>query len=106
MKYIWEEDDIKVGRFVCKPNPNPESKFTPCGWTVKWTSKIGYINFHTGGKDDKNYVIINIGDGRVSSGMAKEELVEYLNKEPLIPMPQDWIIATMEFLCKTNTGSY
>jgi len=41
MKYIWAEQDIICGIFVCK-KPNEGDVFVPSNWNAKWMHKIGY----------------------------------------------------------------
>ena len=95
MKFIWEEKDIIAGRIVCKP-PSYQGRetFSPCGNSVKWTYKIGYIN----GGDDKRNALICMCDGLIMGGMTKLDIVERLNKDGMIPMPHKWLIQTMDYL--------
>ena len=99
--YNWTVDDIVCGRIVCKTkNASP---FIADGWTAKWTFKIGWnpsdSNLTKGESYDPQYCLICLTDGMVCPCKKnKQEIADWLNKNIMIPMPKDWIMATMKYL--------
>jgi hypothetical protein len=89
MKYTWEEQDLKCGMYICKDEE--KSLSNNVGWFAKWTHKIGFHHF----QDDTystNLCIVAMTDGMVSTFKSNEDLVAYLNKQEMIPMPHKWLI--------------
>ena len=92
MKYIWEEDDIKCGIYVCKPNQG-DGTWIPTGWTAKWTEKIGFVGGRSNG-----VALVAMTDGMIGPKKTPQEMADQLNKDEMIPMPYRWLIATIEYL--------
>ena len=89
MKYIWTEEDIICGRFVCKPIKDGKVE----GWQAKWTHKIGYY-----GGGNKS-CLIAMTDGSVSlRDESPANIADFLNENQMIPMPHNRLIETMEYL--------
>lgn len=86
-KYTWTEKDITCGRIICKSFRSFEAN----GWRAKWTFKIGWRKSNT-------YCLIAMTDGMIKSDMNKEDLIYWLNKNDMMPMPHEWFMATMDFL--------
>lgn len=99
MKLLWEPEDVKVGRWVCKN----ESKTNGISglWDAKWTKIIGYVNFSTGQNGDENFVLISVADGMVESAKTRSEMVEYLNENGMSPMNMN-MVSTILKLIKTS----
>jgi hypothetical protein len=94
MKYTWSEEDIVAGRIVCREE-RPTGEV--CGWTAKWTFKIGFGY----SKDDTpgaEYSLLAMTDGMIGRMRTKKDLASYLNQHGMIPMPHNWLIATMNYL--------
>lgn len=119
MKFIWTPEDITTGRIVCKPSSR--DPFEPCGWTAKWTLKIGWLSAGNPARpysiprdlDRKerrayleanraDYCLIAMTDGMVYSPKTKIELAQQLTEDEMIPMPQLWFIKTMRYLKNLN----
>ena len=69
MKFIWEEQDIKVGR-----------KYSRSDINEVWM--IGYM----AGKSSCGYVSISMDDGLVTESNSKEGLASMLTEEKYIPV--------------------
>jgi hypothetical protein len=96
MKIKWEEKDIIAGKIVCKePSYQGNENFKACGNSAKWTLKIGFAYYN----NIQYFVTVALTDGMVSKiGKTKKEVVEYLNKSELIPMPHSWLIEIINYL--------
>ncbi len=93
MKHVWSADDIIVGRIVCKPRDKKTTK--ACGWSAKWTLKIGYLPSNDSGS---NYVTIAMTDGMVCGPHSAKEMADMFNKDEMIPMPHKWLQETIDYL--------
>ena len=72
MKFIWEKDDIKLGRKYSKQN---------CDMIDIWI--IGYI----ASMDNKtNYVSISLNDGMVCDPVSASDLADKLTVNGYIPV--------------------
>lgn len=106
-KFIWSEEDVQCGMIVCRRNPR-KGPFKPCGWTAKWTHKIGFVPGD--GKIEPNpsgrgflpsaqYCQIAMTDGMVyHRGLSKKQMAERLTQEDMIPMPYSWWLKTCRLL--------
>jgi hypothetical protein len=95
MKYNWELKDIVAGKIVCKdPSYQKRDFFQANGNSAKWTYKIGFGYWEDGQRPTLNAMT----DGMIHSFKNDQELVDYLNKCELIPMPHKWLIETMNYL--------
>ncbi len=92
MKYIWSEQDIKCGMFVCR-TPINDSKFEPSGWNAKWMHKIGFI-----GGASKGSVLICMADGMVGRKRTPKEIADYLTENDMMTMPHKWVIEMFEYM--------
>jgi hypothetical protein len=120
MKFTWEPKDIICGRIVCKPNL-VDDEFTPCGWTAKWTYKMGWLAAGNPQKEyypikgdsrkereeyiekhRADYCAIAMTDGMITSPRTKKEMADWLNSENMIPMPQEWFLETISYLRHLN----
>jgi len=113
MHITWEAKDIIPGRMICKQFKKPLS---PGGWEAKWTLKIGFHinhpnapllkNEETGEYLQNNLCLISMSDGMITKPMSAEDLAAQLNKDEMIPMPHDWLIAIINFLRGIHENSY
>lgn len=119
MKFTWTPEDISCGRVICK---NIDKEFEPCGWTAKHTYKIGWLAAGNPAREysDKmkgmtlserqkyieenraDYCLVCLTDGMICNPMTKQEMCDSLNKTDMGPMPNDWLIKTMEYLRRVN----
>lgn len=128
MKFTWEPSDISCGRIICKSTYGDCDKatsfirdFKPCGWTAKWTYKIGWL---AGGNPQKEYLpiqgktrkemekyveenradycVIAMTDGMITNPRTQKEMAHWLTKEKMIPMPHEWFLKTVEYLRHLN----
>ena len=92
MKYIWAEQDIICGIFVCR-KPNDGEDFVPSDWNAKWMYKIGFI-----GGASKGSVLICMSDGMVTKKQTPTEMAVYLTNYNMMPMPHAWVIKMFEYM--------
>jgi hypothetical protein len=107
-KYVWSPEDVEAGLIVCRQNPRP-GVFKPCGWTAKWTHKIGFVPGDATHEHKKNtpaseqqanhYCQIAMSDGMVyHRGLTKTAMAARLTEEDMIPMPYSWWVKTCRYL--------
>lgn len=92
MEYIWKEQDIICGIFVCK-KPNEGDVFVPSGWNAKWMHKIGFQKRSSDGT-----TLISMSDGMVGRKRTPKEMAEYLTENNMMPMPHKWVIKMFEYM--------
>lgn len=105
MKYIWEEEDIIPGRFVCKAPEYHDmtvNSWTPTAHVAKWTYKLGFINGGEGVNNKAVYVTLAMTDGMVGIGKTSKELASEFNRDQMIPMPDAWVQAVIAWYLKRN----
>ena len=88
MKYIWSEEDVKCGIYVCRPM----KKFDPDSCSTR-LHKIGFV----GGRG-KGTVLIAMSDGLVCSKKTPKEMAAHLTKNDFIPAPHKWVIKTLDYM--------
>ena len=87
MKYVWEEEDLVYGSWVCRKPPHNFSVIgVDMGWHAKWCKMIGY----SGGSANGSRLIC-IADGLVFPRKTKAEMCEYLTKYEMQPCPAEWL---------------
>lgn len=99
MKYVWEDKDIKVGRYFCL---EPLDKVRPS--TIH---KIGYLNFSVKQSEstDTVYVAVAITDGLVWGPFTtKREFVDVLNENGYIPAHHGDVVKCIKSLRNINEG--
>ena len=92
MKYIWTENDIKCGIFVCR-RPHDGKEFEPSGWDAKWMYKIGYQKRRSDGA-----TLICMADGMVGNKRTPKSMADYLTENDMMPMPHKWVIQMFEYM--------
>jgi hypothetical protein len=92
MKYIWSEQDIICGMFVCR-TPIDDNKFEPSSWKAKWMHKIGYQKRRGDGA-----TLICMTDGMVGRKRTPKEMADYLTENDMMPMPHKWVIEMFEYM--------
>ncbi len=103
MRYIWTEEDIICGRYVCE-QPRPNRTFDVEHGANK-TYKIGFID-GSGTKihgDGGGVALISMTDGMVGDGKTKKEMVATLNSLKMMPMPVTWLVKVIMHL-RDNYG--
>lgn len=85
MKYIWEEKDIKYGRFIYLLrglNEMSENDFYS-----DRIYQIGYINESSTKDDERGGVcLISISDGMVMESFSKKDMTKELNESNAVPL--------------------
>lgn len=95
MKFIWEVDDIEVGRIVIScTDLKPEQLQTKL-------YKIGYSYLRDKGTQ---YCLISMTDGLVHKFVTKEQFVKDLNYDRMQPCPNDLFLEIMESQRTQNEG--
>lgn len=97
MKYIWEEEDIKCGRFVYRKGGNYSTAY-----------KIGFASWVKNGKKkgEGHYVLIAITDGMVTMPVTKKEMVKSFNETNKAPLPFEKLNEFITHLRCQGEGSY
>lgn len=77
MKFIFEEDDIKVGMCViCNSYPKESTNYE---FAITVMYKIGWL--YDKHESENKYCLISISDGWISIFKNKKKLVEHLNNK-------------------------
>lgn len=96
MKYTWEKEDIKVGRYIIRQS-SPFGKFSNMGFMLSVSYMIGY-SF----KDKEcKHKLISLADGMIMDLCeTKEECAENLNKDSFgyRPMTKREMIKLLEYI--------
>jgi hypothetical protein len=81
----WTIDDVQAGRLVCKaPGPSGAAD----GWFATWCYKIGWS---LGVPDSKrHFCMISMSDGMVHTPRSEEGILEWLKRENMQPMREEW----------------
>lgn len=107
-KYVWSKEDVQCGMIVCRAHRG-RGKWKPCGWTAKWTHKVGFVpgdatheylkNVAASNRGANHYCQIAMTDGMVYHRiMTKVAMAARLTEEDMIPMPYSWWLKTVRFL--------
>lgn len=102
MRVKWEENDIKVGRYIIKESSTFGS--TDISFAASVTYKIGFLTSRWGERE--RYVRIAITDGMTSKGYTQQKLADILNENEagFRPLTQSELIDIISHLEKQNTG--
>jgi hypothetical protein len=103
MKYeihLWGKSHLKSGLIVCKRptglrDADPAVAFDPNGHTAKWTYMLSWF---TDSANDPRNTVVSLSDGMIHGRMTADEVVGWLNYNDMMPMPKEWVIATMGWL--------
>lgn len=102
MKYTWEEEDIKPGRYFYR---NDKGHGGDLGYLASVTHKIGFSTEAKGdGPGDRRYVAIAMTDGCVGECCTKAEFADMLNKGGYVPLRTDRLVEIIESLERQNSG--
>ena len=103
VKYTWEKEDIKAGRYVIR-NSSPYGSDN-ISYAASCCSKIGWRADVSG---DKKYVLISIEDGMVLKEHTKDELVDKFNREDngYRPVTNKELLVMITFLETLNEGTW
>ena len=88
MEYVWSEEDVKCGIYVCYPM----KRFDPNSCSMR-LYKIGFI----GGRS-KGVVLIAMSDGLVCSKKTPKQMAEHLTERGMMPAPHGWVIKALEYM--------
>ena len=102
MKFLWEAEDIKPGRYYYR---NDKGRGADLGYLSSVTHKIGYS---TGAKakDDgmTRYVAISITDGCVCQTLTKQEFADMLNRGGYVPLRTERLLEIIAHCKNQNEG--
>ncbi len=84
MKYVWEEEDLKAGRWFYRTNSST-------------AHKLGFTNESKKRSEGKKWVYVSITDGMTSNAKTNDEMLKILN-EKYRPLPQHKLIEFIEEL--------
>lgn len=102
MKFIWEAEDIKPGRYYYR---NDKGHGADLGYLASVTHKIGFSTEAKGdGDGDRRYVAISMTDGLVCPCQTKQEFAEMLNEGKYIPLRTDRLLEIIASLERQNSG--
>ena len=90
MKVVWELEDIKFGKLVCKPD---------CGLTG--LHMIGYRYHCPAGQE---LGLISLADGLFTGFELKDDLIQVLNRIPYLPMGMVDLVKAGELAGQLFTG--
>lgn len=100
MKYLWEPQDITVGRFYVKHKALDER--ADIGYV---TSTMHMIGFASSGFDGtKNLVSISVSDGMVGKPGSAEEICDILNQGEYSPAHHDLVCKVFMARRERNEG--
>lgn len=102
MKFIWDADDIKPGRFYYRN----DSARVDMGYLASVTHKIGYRADATSHDDDsgRRYVAISMTDGCVCMPHTKQEFADILNEGKYVPLRNERLIEIIAYQRNQNEG--
>jgi hypothetical protein len=99
MKFIWEPEDIKCGRYYYKGDSGNHSDI---GYLASVTQKIGYVaNSPSSGK---RLVGISITDGMVGQEYTREEFAKMLNDNSYVPLHTSHLVQIIAHCAEQNEG--
>lgn len=100
MKYIWEPEDITVGRFYTKPDAMGEHVDASYA-----RSALHMIGYHAEGiHDNGNMACISIADGMVGKPETAADIAADLNKYGYVPAHHDHVVWVFESRRERNEG--
>ncbi len=100
MKFIWEPDDIKAGRYYYR---NDKGHGADIGYLASVTHKIGWT-FTNELDDPAKNVAISITDGMVTPPKTREEFAVMLNEGGYVPLHTDRLIEIIAYQARQNEG--
>lgn len=86
---LEEFNTNQPGQVVCKPH---KGAFSANGWTLKYTYKLGFIG--AGGRKTATCM----ADGMTLEFKSDEEVIDFLNEGGYIPMPTNWLMASIIYM--------
>lgn len=93
MKFIWEEDDIKPGRYYYR---NDSAK-VDMDYLASVTNKIGYRADTVSEDGNERYVGISMTDGFVCLPYTKREFADMLNEGKYVPLRTERLIEIIAY---------
>jgi len=88
----WTLEEFQTnhpGQVVCPPC---RGAFSVSSWTLKYTYKLGFI-----GAEGKKTATC-MADGMTLIFDSDEEVIDFLNDGGYIPMPTNWLIASIIYM--------
>lgn len=105
MKYIWEAEDIKPGRYYYRDDqPALDGTAPELSYLASVTHKIGFASFVDPGPDREKYVSISMTDGLVCEPQTKEAFAEMLNSGRYVPLRTDRLVQIIAHCARQNEG--
>lgn len=102
MKFIWEAEDIKPGRYYYRCGKGFGANLS---YLASVTHKIGFSTEAKGTDDaDRRYVAISMTDGCVCQCHTKQEFADMLNKGEYVPLRTDRLLEIIASLDRQNSG--
>jgi hypothetical protein len=100
MKFIWEAEDIKPGRYYYR---NDKGHGADMGYLASVTHKIGW-RADASIESEDHYVSIAITDGMVTKLKTKQEFADMLNEGEYVPLNTERLLEIITCCAKQNEG--